>query len=469
MKTAKGFILILLILVFLLCGCTQEPAPPPPANFTGTVEGYEYYHENERDKLWEEDIITIAQLYLTKHPWMVDDTTKQIEMESYVSSYSYDWVNQYIPEKRELFLTGINEMIPHIPEYSDNTILWEVQKVFALLDDCHAVITPTCDEFFPMQFYPFYEDGEMTIVTVGLPASLEHLLYSRLTAIHGVPIAEVLEKMRPYSSIPLEDGFLYEAIWDINSTPLLIQPYLYQTIGLVDENSLTAEFTFVTESGETVTETISAISQEQLDSMEYISHSITHQFGYSFATWGEEYLWMEYNEEESLLYVRIYAFRDDEDEPMLQMVSTLQKLITKAESIDKMILDLRCNPGGHAPDGYSALVRLMGHEKIEQAYILINEGSFSMSALAVYNARCEVPGILVVGAPSGQELPCGTSSGSKPDTPNHSIRCSIPGAYVVAEDENAPDRIVPDILIYPTLKDYKNGVDTVLEAVLNME
>ena len=312
----KRFLIFLLILPLLLCGCQTEPTPLPPANFTGTVEGYTYYHESERDRKWEEDIITLAELYVTQHPWLVNDTTNQICMESYASTISRAWVNQYIPEKYDIFLSGINQLIPRIPEYNDNIIQWELQRVFASLGDCHAAVFPNVDETFPLRFFFFHCEDGMSIVTVSAPTALNHLLYTQLTAINSIPIEEILERMRPYSSFPLEEGFLYEAVCEVNATPLLIQPYLLQTIGILDVDSLTADFTFLTDSGEFITETITAISSEELDSVDFIDHSIVNQLQYSFSTWNEENLWMEYLEEKRTLYVRIYSFRDDEAEPM---------------------------------------------------------------------------------------------------------------------------------------------------------
>lgn len=111
----KRLLSFLLILAILLCGCESIPAetsvptiqaetlPPETTEavwngFTGTLEGYTYYHETERDKNWEKEILTVAQVYLEEHPWLVDDTTRTYEVESYISTPNWEWKSQYIPE-----------------------------------------------------------------------------------------------------------------------------------------------------------------------------------------------------------------------------------------------------------------------------------------------------------------------------------------------------------------------------------
>ena len=64
----KKFICMLLVLLLLLSGCGAQE----PARYTGTMEGYEFYHTTERNRLWEEDILYLAEQFLQTHPLLTD-------------------------------------------------------------------------------------------------------------------------------------------------------------------------------------------------------------------------------------------------------------------------------------------------------------------------------------------------------------------------------------------------------------
>ena len=265
----KRLLCLLLALSALLCGCqtqpvpsetTQETAPtetlspettePVWTGFTGSLEGYTFYHETERDKSWEEDILTVAQEFLDNHPWLVDDTTMTFEVESYISTPNWEWKSQYIPEKRDAFLAEVNALLPLIPEFNDERIVWEIQRILSTIGECHANLMIDSADTFHMYYYPFMEEDGLSIRAVTVPEDKPHLLYAELTAINGIPVTEILEKIRPYSSTTTESGFINNSV--LRST--MFQPSLLRTVGVMEPDATSAEFTFLTESGETVTE-----------------------------------------------------------------------------------------------------------------------------------------------------------------------------------------------------------------------
>ena len=64
------------ILAMLLCACG---APEPRwAGYSGSLDGYEYCHRSERDRMWEEDILFYANTFLTEHPLLADDDFRNL-------------------------------------------------------------------------------------------------------------------------------------------------------------------------------------------------------------------------------------------------------------------------------------------------------------------------------------------------------------------------------------------------------
>lgn len=475
---------ILLLLVILLCGCQSisaettaptipaETLPPETAEetwtgFTGALEGYTFYHETERDKSWEEDILTVAQVYLEEHPWLVDETTRTYEVESYISTPNWEWKSQYIPEKREKFLTAVNALIPQIPEYDDEVLAWEVQRILAGIGECHAHIFPNITELLPISFYPFYEAGELSIRIVSLPEEKEHLLYTQLTAINGISIVEVLERMRPYSSCDANTGFLNNAtIMCFGNPPDLSLSSLLKTICVMENNAGSVECSFRTDSGEIVTETIHTVSLEEYFDHQLLDHSLSRQFPYSFTYYEEKPYWIDHRESENALYIRLSRYDAGMEDTYLETNREISTVLNSVDRVEKVILDLRQNGGGSPPRALAGLLNFLRHPKVEQTYVLIDSGAFSMSVIASYNIRTEIPDAIFVGTPTGQGLPTG-SVREFVETPHGWLKARIPGGMSMIESGESFVHFEPDVLLYQTLEDYKNGIDTVLQYVLD--
>lgn len=484
----KQLLCILLMLTILLCGCQtqQEPAqtapPSPPettvsettpstestepvwTGFTGTMDDYVFFHESERDKKREEEILSVAQVYLEEHPWLVDDTTMTYDVESYISTPDWEWKSQYIPKKREEFLSAVNDLIPRISEYEDEALTWEFQRILAGIGECHASLQIDGSETFRIHFYPFYEEDGIVIRAVTVPADKPQLLYAELIAINGVPVDEVLERIRPYSSCDADTGFINDAV--IFST--MVYPGLLRTVGVMEADANTTEFTLLTESGETVTETRTAKSVEEYADLPLINHFYKYQFPYSFSVEEESPYWIDHLEQEKTLYIRLSSFRAEDEETFLKTNREISGVLNSVDSLDKVILDLRQNGGGSPPRAYAGLFNFLRNEKVEQVYVLIDGGAFSMSVIACYNIRTEIPGAIFVGTPTGQGLPTG-SVRDYVETPHGWITTRAPGGMSLTVSGDTFTQFEPDVFVYQTLEDYKNGVDTVLQYVLDQK
>ena len=484
----KRWICVALILSLLLCGCQTQAVPaetapstalpaetmPPETTeqawtgFTGSLEGYIYLHEKERDKKWEEDILFIAQDFLDNHPWLVDDTTRTYEVESYISTPDWEWKSQYIPEKREAFLAEVNALLPLIPAYESEQLIWEIQRILAGIGECHANLFVPTTKLFPLSYYPFYENEELVIRVVSAPESKDHLLYCRLTAINGIPVEEILDRMRPYCSCDAYSGFLTNATIQTSAPIYLSEPTLLQAIGVIAPDARNADFTFLTESGKTISQSISAMSIAYYNATEITDHTIITQFPYSFSPDQESVYWIDYKESDSTLYIRLNAYDADLDAEFKETNKKIYSILNSAECMNKIILDLRQNGGGSPPSALAGLLNFLRNPKVRQVYVLIDGGAFSMAVIASYNIRTEIPAAIFVGTPTGQGLP--TGSVREPlTTPHHGLMFRTPGGMSVLESGESFEYFEPDILVYQTLEDYKQGIDTVLQYVLDRE
>lgn len=466
----KRFLIFLLILSALLCGCQTEPAPLPPANFTGTVEGYTYYHENERDKKWEEDIITLGEAFLTNHPWLVNEETRVRCADHYPEeAITLWWKNHYDQEKYDRFLTEINALIPMIPKLNDTALPYEMHRIVASLEDLHSNVHIKRGLTFPIAFYPFREDDATVIRAVAIPAENEELLYTSLTSINGVPVEKVLEKMQSYMFRETDAYFMYMAVENgfgagLNNRDLL------EVIGVLKEGEAQADFTFQAENGESFTKKFTAVDKEDRQNMKILDHRMKFQHSFTWQDQGNKPYWFTYLEEEDVLYVRIFAFHEDPELPFADMCAQITNLFSNRGNIGKIIVDLRSNQGGYLLEGYRRFFQLLNHKQAGNVYALVDGGSVSMAAVCIYNIQNAVDDSYIVGMPAAQSVPfCAYYEDTYPELPNCGLTYGVSKIQTVSQMEGYTASNMPDILIYPTLEDYKNGVDTVLEYVLNMD
>ena len=480
----KRLLCLLLALSALLCGCqtqivpadteapvtlpaepqSTKPTEPVWTGFTGSMEGYVYLHDKERDKKWEEDILLIAQDFLDNHPWLVDDTTMTFEVESYISTPNWEWKSQYIPEKRDAFLAEVNALLPLIPEFNDERIVWEIQRILSTVGECHANLMIDSADTFHMYYYPFMEEDGLSIRAVTVPEDKPHLLYAELTAINGIPVTEILEKIRPYSSTTTESGFINNSV--LRST--MFSPSLLRTVGVMEPDATSAEFTFLTESGETVTEIREARHYNDYADEPTLDHFYKFQLPYAFSDQKEKAYWIDHWEEMSTLYIRLSSYNQNEDETYLETNREIYAVLQSVETLDKIILDLRQNGGGSPPSALAGLLNFLKNPKVQQVYVLIDGGCYSMTVIGSYNIRTEIPDAIFVGSPTGQGLPTG-SVRDKITTPNHGLIFRTPGGMSVLESGESFEYFEPDILLYQTLDDYKQEIDTVLKYVTDLD
>lgn len=479
----KRWICLVLILSLLLCSCQSASSPvkttmpttpeetlPPETTepvwtgFTGSLDGYVYLHENERDRQWEEDILFIARDFLDNHPWLVDDTTMTYEVESYISTPNWEWKSQYMPEKREAFLAEVNSLLPLIPEYEEERLPWEIQRILATIGECHANLMIDTTDTFHMYFHPFYEEDGLSIRAVTVPEEMPHLLYAELVSINGFSVSEILDRIRPYSSTTTESGFINNSV--LRSTMCL--PSLLRTVEAMEPDDTSAEFTFLTESGETVTVSREAKHYDDYAEEPVLNHFYKFQLPYAFNDQKEKAYWIDHWEEMSTLYIRMNQYDAAQEEAYLETNKEIYAVLNNVNSLDKIILDLRQNGGG-SPSAkvLSGLLNFLRNPKVQRVYVLIDGGAYSMAVIGSYNIRTEIPDAIFVGSPTGQGLPTG-SVRDELETPNQGLNFRTPGGMSILESGESFEYFEPDVLLYQTLEDYKLGIDTVLQYVIDL-
>lgn len=445
--------LVLIFCATLLTGCKTW------SGYNGTSENYEYYHRSGKAKAWEEDIIELAARYLEIHPYLMDE-----EMLCYYYYFNQGWKNTFDAEKKEVFLSSVNQLIPQISKMTDLEVLYEMQKIVATLGDFHSMLTDIpYDSGFPIMVQSFEDQGELKYILLMAPEEYENLIYSELISINGVSVSEIIEKLALY--ISSENEYSTEAHATNGGFYVSIQnTQALKSIGILGKDEYTATFEFRDEE-ETKTIELEILKASEMSSIKFINKTPMFMMEYFNDEIHPETFWHKMLNDD-LLYMQISSFSVDQENPLIQCVSKVTKEVKSRESIN-VIVDLRNNSGGRNLDGDKELVELLKNENIKNVYVLINSGTASQAVSYASRIDTEIEKAILVGTPAAEgSESLGYSYMSFYTMTNHGYSYGVANTWYQHVPEGKYNALYPEIVIYQNLEDYENGVDTVISTIL---
>lgn len=461
------------VFIVLLGGCTSqnpevttEPTVAEPTvteavgqayqPYAGSLEDYTYYYADGRDLKWEEDVLYTAEAFLGEtsshgHPLLVDE---DVQILFAMSSASMDYRPFYDEALRIQFIQDINDLIPRITELEDEQILLALQKAIAKLGDLSSYVHFPMEQVYPIFFTAFFTDRGAEFRSVMMPEEYSHLLLKKPTAINGVPIGEVIQKLMDYCSYENE----YAAYCSISL--FLSQPAYLEAIGLTDGES-PVKFRFLDAEGKKVDVSLSPVKYADLNTKDLVGGgpAVPVQDSENFRNY-----WWEYLEEEQALYIRFNLIEEDTSLVYNSFIQQLNEQVSQAKTI---IVDLRGTTGGTFHSGLSIdLGNLLNQLKGQKSYVLLDASSNGAAILLSSCLRQRSADTLLVGTPGGQPANFFTSYQSY-NMPNSDHAFSMSDFFYYGDDNDTDEALMPDIALYQTADDFAAGIDTVLEAILS--
>lgn len=487
MKKVAFFLIVFTVLFFSSCSIFDSeqtlPTSPssnsqiPPTNTSGETDDngvkegtspleisfsdYEFLYTDERDRNWEEDVVYLARLFLGEypakgHPLLRDREAVTLQLGNYLLGYFYT------EESRIQFIDDIQFLISRIPELSDTEILYEIQRIVAGLSDSHSRLYLPASECFTLLLQPFYTENGVALRAVRLPSEYGDLLYARLTAINGIPIEQVIERLSNYIPRECDAGMMESLTSTIYSTGLLYRKDALQVIGVVGAEDDTAQFEFVTDHGEHISVELSAVTTEEQAQIDMALGDWFSSDTFSYEHMIYTYYWYKLYEESGAIYLRFNIIMEMSHYPITEFFQDIENDLVGSQA-EVVIIDLRFTPGGAIQnfDFVEAVCQL----DMEKVYVLIDGSSQSGAPLLAAELLQGVPNAVLVGQPAGQP-PNFFADARKFTLPNSQISFAVSDMWYCYWPDYAHETLMPDILIYQTLEDYMNGVDTVLAFVL---
>lgn len=472
MSTFKvSLIYILLISIAVsLAGCAADPASAPdvtfdiavtsdmpipdpapvPTGYTGTMTDYEYRYESGESREWEEDILYLAQRCLDHHPKLTEKCWLYGDADGYTLEY-------YNPELREEFIREINDLILAVPELEEDELIFELSRITNILGDGHTRLYVTGSGFyFPLSFEVFYENGDAELYAVAVPDDKPELLFSKLTAINGIPVNEVIDRLLPYT---YGDNDYWKVYIITETGEFITKKDMLDLVGVTDKDSDSADFTLETEDG-SVTVTLTSEVGQSMTNKSFKALGVLTKKNSSLN------YWHEFIEEDNMEYIRYNRCRERSDFSYSDFWLEIMLDIRACDTPPKVVFDLRGNGGGiFPPTGVGGFIASLKMVDVTELYVLIDHGVFSSASAVTAELKQEIDFAVTVGMPAGQSANLfGPANPFK--LPNHSYYdFDMSDRQYVWWKGYEEYTILPDITVCQTVDDYKQGIDTVLEAV----
>ncbi|SIT88537.1 S41 family peptidase [Pontibacter indicus] len=411
------------------------------------------------------NVLTIAQ-------WQQDVRALAEQMPKMHRS-PYNKVSQHA------FDSAVAVLHAQVPRLQDHEIVVGLTKLVAMIGDGHTRLTlpqdmtvaysrahsstpPPADSALFLNHLPvklaLFDDGLFIRETT---PDLLHLVGAEVVQIGSTAAKEALEKVRPVVHYDNEMGFKHLA------PTFLVVPEFLEALGIA-EGSEEIVFEVKTREGAVMEVILSSIPQ--FKPVYFVGASEATGIEAPLSQWNrKEKFWLHMLEDQKTLYVQLNESNDKDDETLAAFVARIERIVA-GFPVEKLVLDLRYNPGGNNHLNRSLVLALARSEQINRFgkfYTLIGRETFSAAQLLANDLEFYTS-TLFVGEPSGSS-PSAYGDSRKMQLPNSKLTIRVSTIYWRDwhTDEKRP-WTAPDLPVGYTSKDYLAGRDPALEAVLQL-
>ncbi|WP_438444572.1 S41 family peptidase [Gorillibacterium sp. sgz5001074] len=351
------------------------------------------------------------------------------------------------------FLEKAAQIRDTLSDMNESQRMAALMMLTASIGDAHTALYPMETESFQLYFL-WLKEG---IYLLRVPEDKKELLGSKLVAIDGKPIDEVITKLR--TVIPHENEQ-----WVKSKVPeFLRNSSLMYGLSIIEHPS-TAVFTLESGDGHILNLDVRSSVPIQNETNAYaVYKSKSNHYPLNYINNHRDY-WYELRDEDRVLYIQYNHCRNSPDQTMQDFNQSVQQTLNNGR-VDKIIIDLRNNSGGNS----SVMAPLMdtlltyGFTKPGSLFVLIGKSTFSSGMLNAIDLSKRVNAILI-----------GEPTGGKPNSYGEIEVFELPysglhGQYSTKyfrNSEGDPSSLMPNVLIEPSIQEWIEGRDFSLEYVI---
>jgi len=404
---------------------------------------------------------TTGKMIFTNQHWLED-------LEFVVTKLKLVHPNLYYKISREKLDSVINRSRSKIETATtDAECYFAIRRIISALKDGHTNISL---------------NGKIDFVSMKLPIVIgclgdgffveaaekknKYIIGSKVTAVNGVPIDQVIQKLCEITSRDNSAGLIDKA------ASYLRYPLIMQGVGVVcGDTELTYSLTDM--NGENSLITIHhSINFEDSDLYD-LQSSLGSSIPAYLKNLSKNY-WFEELKNEKTLYVQINVLsnqggkNDSFEEFTKKLFEYFDK---KSSSIDKLIIDLRYNDGGNGRLVIPFVKGIVKRDYLNtrgKLYVIIGSKTFS-AAIVMATSLLEYTEAIFIGSKSACPANLFSNSTNVGTLPNSGYRLSISTRLIDNGWISNREFFKIDIPVLTTGKEYFAGIDPVLDAIIRNE
>ena len=366
------------------------------------------------------------------------------------------------------FDEAVEEFYKGIPQMQDHEVLVGFARIIGMFKYGHTRVSfregPVPYDNLPINLYQF-PDG---LYITGAHKDYESVVGAKITAIEGVPTAEVLKAIYPV--VPVENEQFFKAYAGL----YLVVPEVLHAQGITKTLKQNISFS-LEKDGKSFDSEIKAISNLDTPVQYGELKAESDWVGVRDQSQNPLYLknldkiyYYEYLPEQKAVYVRHSQIQDDPTENIPSFYKRLFEFIDNNE-VEKLVLDVRLNGGGNNYKNKPIVTGIIEHPKINQTgnfFVIIGRRTFSACQNLV-NELDNYTNAIFVGEPTGENINF-YGDNRRVELPNSKLPVYLSFAWWQDKPqwENA-EYTVPHLAVESTFADYSTNKDPVLETALN--
>lgn len=351
----------------------------------------------------------------------------------------------------------------------DTSVIIRLMQITAKVGDGHTVLVPPVSGRYQFGLCPFlgyiFHEGLYVLET---HKDYQQLLGGKLLAINGMPIDQVLQRIK--SVVPSDNEF--GSMW---LEPLAISiPEILYGLGIIQDRAA-FHLTYLKNGREKRIriKVEEKLTPDFLESWLYGFHQpmdwvkLEQDVLPSAQTRREEFYWFEYLPEDGIVVFHYNQVKTDPKENEAQFMDRLNTFMA-ANTVRALIVDLRYNEGGDNTIYGPFLNGLIANPKINaegKLFVLTGRRTFS-AGMCFATALERYTEAIFVGEPTGSSPNFVGESGGVFQLPYSGI--FVNASNLFWQNSYAFDHrnyITPDIYVAQKVSDYVQGRDAALETI----
>ncbi|MBS3872444.1 MAG: hypothetical protein KGZ92_06225 [Firmicutes bacterium] len=329
------------------------------------------------------------------------------------------------------------------------SIVMEIARIVGTAKDAHTAVMLPQNYRLPFDCYPFAEGLYITATD----SDHKELLHSRIESIGGHETATILARMSEI--IPHENRQFV-----LSSLPsFVICADILYGVGLITSPEETV-VTVASKQGKIFERTIKTLPYDDYQALPDPSHNMP-----LYRQHRDKYYWSSFDN--GLLYINYSKCKNMEDIAVGGFAESLRAELSANKGIRKIVIDLRHNRGGNSELFRPFLAWLCREESLNQRgklFVLVGRDTFSSAALNAYYLKFNTKA-LFVGEPTGAK-PNHFGEVQYLELESSGLLIRYSTKYYELIEDDAQQSLVPDIECEVSFKDYSQGIDSFLAAVV---